>query len=274
MIIKIEQTKSNLKNNFEIKVNNELKYLAGTPWLNIKLPLNMENAIRSVITKTDESLCYATYYNIKENISNKIMPLKWLLKGEQKSLKYDIIDNRNNICGKFYKLINGIIDTKYVIEYENDILKCYDISVGKTRNIFIHKDGIQIAEIIKLLNVSENLDQYYIFLLDEYSYLETIISFFTIYFDNQNYSNKGEIVGHKTEVQVEYTYDKNSKLYDKNWLENHFNKQDIELINKEILEGRKKNMHKIKKQAKYIIIFNIIVWLIVLIVALFASGII
>ncbi len=31
MIIKVEQIKSNLKNKFEIKVNNELKYLAGAP---------------------------------------------------------------------------------------------------------------------------------------------------------------------------------------------------------------------------------------------------
>ena len=39
MIIKIEQTISNGKNKFEIKVNNELKYLAGTPWMDIELPL-------------------------------------------------------------------------------------------------------------------------------------------------------------------------------------------------------------------------------------------
>lgn len=266
MIIKVEQTKSNLKNKFEIKMNDELKYLAGTPWLNISLPLNIENTRHCIITKTDESICYTTSYDIIENVSNTAIPMKWAFTGEQKSHIFNIYDNENNICGKFYKLTNGFLDTKYAIEYKNYTLKSYDISVGKTRNISIYNEECQIAEIIKPMHSSNNLDYYYLFLLDQYSDLEIILSFFTIFFDYQNYSNEGEIVGYKDEVNIRYTYDKNNKFYDKNWIVNHFNKEEIDKINNQIFEDRKNTTNSIKKQAKYIISFIVFGWLILFIV--------
>ncbi len=76
MIIKVEQTKSNLKSKFEVKVNNELKYLAGTPWLDINVPLDIDNIMACIITKIDESICYKTCYNVIENISNTAIPMK------------------------------------------------------------------------------------------------------------------------------------------------------------------------------------------------------
>lgn len=266
MIIKVEQTKSNLKNKFEIKVNNELKYLAGTPWMDINVPLNIDRIRTCVITNIDESIRYKSCYNIAENISNTIIPMKWVVTGEQKNRIYKILDKEENTCGEFSKVTNGFLDTKYVIEYGKYKLKSYDISVGKTRNILIYKDEFQIAEIIKPLNVSNNKDSYYIFLLDEYSELETILSFFTIYFDYQNYSNNGEIVACKEEVSIEYTYSKNNKFYDKNWISNHFNKEDVDLVNNQILENRKNTINNIEKQGKYIISFFIIGWLIVLLI--------
>jgi len=266
MIIKVEQTKSNIKNKFEIKVNNELKYLAGTPWMYITMPLDIDNIRRCIITKTDESICYITSYNIIENISNSAIPMKWVFTGEQKSLIFNIFNSENNVSAKFYKLTNGFLDTKYIIEYSNYTLKCYDISIGKTRNISIYKDDFQIAEIVKPLSASNNLDNYYIFLLDEYSDLETILSFFTVFFDYQNYSNSGQAVAYKKEVKIRYTYDKNNKFYDENWILNHFNKEDVELINNLILKDGKDNVTSIKKQTKYIVSFIISAWLILLIV--------
>lgn len=266
MIIKVEQTKSNFKNKFEIKVNNELKYLAGAPWMDITVPLNIDRIRSCVITKTDESICCASSYNIAENVSNTAIPMKWAFTGEQKSRIFNIFDNENNICGKFYKLTNGFLDTKYVIEYGNYTLKSYDISVGRTRNISIYNEEGQIAEIMKPMQSSNNLDYYYVFLLDEYSDLEMILSFFTVFFDYQNYSNNGEAVAYKEEVSIRYTYDKNNKFYDKNWIANHFNKEEVDLINNQILEDRKNAMNSIKRHAKYIGLFTISVLLILFIV--------
>lgn len=137
--------------------------------MNIDVPLNIEKIRQCIITKADESICYVTSYNVVENISNTAIPIKWAFTGEQKSLIFNIFDTENNICGKFYKLTNGFFNTKYVIEYGNYTLKSYDISVGKTRNISIYKDDLQIAEILKPLSVSDSLDCYYLFLLDKMS---------------------------------------------------------------------------------------------------------
>lgn len=264
MIIKVQQIESNGKNKFEIKVNNKLKYMAGIPWMNIDAPLDIENTRRCLITTTDEKVCYKSSYDVIENVSNKVIPMKWVITGEQKSRIFNIYDDNGNPVGKFYKLTNGILDTKYVIEYGRYILKSYDISVGKTRNILIYKDDFQIAEIVKPLNVSNDLDNYYIFLLDEYSDLEVIISFFTVLFDYENYFNGGEIVWYKKEVEIIYTYDKNNKFYDKHWIENNFNKDDILLIYEEMQKDRREITDSIKKYGKFIVALIVIAWFIVL----------
>ena len=266
MIIKIEQTNANLKNKFEIKVNNELKYLAGTPWMNLNLPLDIENTRRCIMTTIDENICYTTSYNIIENISNTAIPMKWMFTGEQKSNIFNIYDNKNDICGKFYKLTNGFLDTKYVIECNDYSLKSYDISIGKTRNISIYKDELQIAEIVKPLYTVDNLDSYYIFLLDQYSELEKIISFFTIFFDYQNYSNSGQLVYKKKEVKIRYSYNKNNKFYDKDWIIKNFRNEDVNDIYREIEETRKETIKSIKKTTKYILLLIALIWLVILII--------
>ena len=55
-----------------------------------------------------------------------------------------------------------------MIEYKDYVLKCFDVSVGKTRNISIYNEEGQIAEIVKPLSTTNNLDYYYLFLLDKY----------------------------------------------------------------------------------------------------------
>jgi len=266
MIIKVEQVKSNLRNNFEIKVNNEVKYLAGTPWMKIDVPLDVDRRRHMLITDANENICYKTFYSVKENFLSTIIPIKWVFTGEQKSFIYNLVDKENNCCGKFYNLINGMLDTKHVIEYGNYTLKCYTKSIGKTKNILIYKDEHQIAEIVKPLSVSNNLDKYNIFLLDEYSEFETIISFFTIYFDYTQHSNSGEIVGSKNELIVEHTWDKNDKYYDPNWISNHFGKQEVDLMNDEIVEERKKVANNIKMMAIFVSVFFIFGWIALLII--------
>lgn len=252
MIIKVEQTHSNFKSKFEIKVNDELRYLAGTPWMEISTPLDIDKIRQCVLANLDNSICYITSYNAIENIAESAIPMKWVFTGEQKSFIFKITDEKNNICAKFYEVTNGFADRKYIIEYENEAFKVYDVSVGKTRNLLIFKDDVQIAEIVKPLSVSNNLDNYYVYLLDEYSKLEKIVSFFTIYFDYHNYSNSGQVVAHKKEVVVKYSYDKNTKFYDKNWLTNNFNKEDVGTINNQIMEDRKNTINYIKKYGKIV----------------------
>ncbi len=266
MIIKVEKTREKLKNQFKIKVNGELKYLACTPGTDIEISSDIDKMKKCVITKKDETVCYVTHYSGIENFSNTAIPMKWAFTGEQKSHIFEILDDKNNNCGKFYKLTNGFLDTKYVIEYGNYTLKNYDISVGKTRNISIYKDDFQIAEILQPLRVRGTSDYYYLFLLDEYSELETILSFFTVFFDYQNYSNTGMFSSYDEEAKTGYTYDKNNKFYDKNWIANNFNKDEVNLINNQMAEERKEINNRLNKEAKYISLFIALGCLIVFIV--------
>lgn len=274
MIIKINQTHSNRKNKFEVKVNDKLKYFAGTPWMNINMPLNSENIRQCIITTTNEEICYKSSYDIIENVSNSAIPMKWAITGEQKNRIFNICDINNNVVGRFYKQINGALDSKYILEYGQFIFNCYDVYAGKTQHISIYRDDFQIAEIVKPLARLNNLDNYYIFLLDEYSNLETILSFFTILFDYQNYSNVGQVVASKTEVKIKYTYDKNNKFYNKYWIENHFNREDILLITGKIQKDRKEASDKIKKYLKILIPSIILAWILLLGILgiLFLSG--
>lgn len=272
MIINVKQTKSNFKNRFEIIVDNKLNYFAGTPWMKINMPANVDEVRTTIITKDDESICFKACYNIKENFTNSIIPMKWLFTGEQKKYIYNIFDGEEKLSAKFYELINGMLDTKYVMEYGEYTLKIYDVSVGKTRNLLVYNDDLQIAEIVKPLCSSNNLDSYYIFLLDEYSDLQVLISLVTILFDYINYSNSGEAVAYKEEVEVRYTYDKNNKFYNKEWLSSHFNEEDIKLIYNQMEEKRKETISNIKNYAKRIILFFIILMVIIAITVVIALG--
>lgn len=264
MIIKVQQTKGNFKNEFEVRVNDEVKYLAGAPWMKIKTPLRVEKARKCAITGTDEQVLFSTHYNFPLNFKETIIPMKWIITGEQKSSIYEIFDGEGEHCGVFYKLTKGLLDSEYVIEYGDYILKTYDVSVGKTRNIMIYKDDVQIAEMVKSMAVSDNLDSYYIYLLDEYAELEGILSFFAVFFDKRHYGNRGEAVASKQEVGVRYTYSKNNKYYDKKWIPEHFGGEEAAFA--ELNKEREKTKKKFKKQAKITLLINGILWLVFLIV--------
>lgn len=260
MIIKIQQTQANFKNKFEILVNDRLQYLAGTPWMELQVPLHADRMRRCIMTRTDENICYTTSYDLIENISNTAIPMKWLVTGAQKSLIFDILDDTGKSCAMFYKLTQGLWDSKYVITYADHNLKCYDVSVGSTRHIVIYENEIQIAEIVKPLAVADNLDTYILFLLDTHCDLESILSFFTVFFDYLHYANRGEVVAKKKEIQFQYSYDKNRKFYDKNWITAHFGTKELEQMQQQMAAFQ----NNMKIQAKHILLFIILIWVIVL----------
>lgn len=222
MIIKIEET--NTKNKFEIKVNGKSKYLAGIPWIELDKQLDVNKKGTLIITKKDENICYLTQYNRGQDLVKSFTPRRLFPSKKKENFIFNIKDSKNNNCGKFYRLKSGFLDTKYIIEYGEYILKCYDISRGKTQHILIYKNDTQIAEIIRKFSKCE----YYLFLLDEYSNLETILSFFVIYFDYKSHFKSDTFDVSVT--TVEYTYNKNNKYYNKDWLTNNF-KEEIDILN-------------------------------------------
>ena len=215
MIIKVEQIK---QNNFEIKINNELKYFSSMKKIS---EIKNYNKGEGTITNIDGSMCYTLLP------SNDFSVFFGKIKR-----KYCIINSLNQNCGVVYKLESGFLRSKHIIEYENYKLSCYCKSIGKTQNISIYDGENQIAQIVKSIQALANS---YMFLLDEYANLQTILSLFVSYLEYENmYSDKTTGV-----VGVSYTYDRNNKFYNKDWIENNFNKEDILLINEQIQKERK-----------------------------------
>ncbi len=215
MIIKVEQTK---QNNFEIKINDELKYFSSMK--NMSGIINCRKG-EGTITNIDGSMCYTLLPS--KNFSNFFGKIR---------RKHCIINSLNQNCGVFYELISGFLKTKHMIEYENYKLSCYSKSIGKTQNISIYDGENQIAQIIKSVQIVANS---YIFLLDEYTNLQTILSLFVSYleYEEMHSDHTTGVVG------VSYTYDRNNKFYNKNWIENNFNKEDIHFVNEQIQKERK-----------------------------------
>lgn len=244
MIIKVEQTK---QNNFEIKINNDLKYFSS---MNKISGVSNYRKGEGAITNIDGNMCYTLLPSNDFSVfSGKIRK------------QYCIFNSSNQKCGMFYKLISGsLLKSRHIIiEYENYKLNCYNISTGKTQHISIYNGENQIAEIVKSVQVLEN---YYIFLLDQYANLQAILSLFVSYFEYEEmYSDDTTGV-----VGYSYTYSKNNKFYNKNWIENNFNTENVQLINEQIQKERKDTSNSIKKHSKYIISFIISLSLILLII--------
>lgn len=114
-----------------------------------------------------------------------------------------------------------------------------------------------------------NLDHYYLFLLEDYRDLSVLFAFFTVFFDYKNYANQGEIVISKKKVEFNYTFDKNNKYYDKDWIKKHFDSQAVLTIKKEIAQERKKALKSIKKTFLFLLILILFVFALFLAVFLF-----
>ena len=271
MFINIKQVKSNLKNEFEIHIKSgdgNMMCIASTPWLEMDLPFNLENLRKLYFRDINGNIIYSSKYEYLENTLEEIIPFKYIFTGEQKFCQMSIYDTRNNECGRFYTKVNGITDSKLCILYGNEEFIGYDYAKGSTRYISFYKGDFQVAQLVKTLSVIDNLDEYYLFILDEYDYLKAILSFCTIYIDYCNYRNSGEISKGKYELKREYTYSKNNKYYNPKWISDNFGEEELLKINEKIEEQERKIKKQISKVFKIIgiiwggiFVFGIKTWL-------------
>ena len=243
MLININQIRTNGKNLFQVYINNYLTYYAETPWFDVKLPLGIENSRVLKFMDNNGQLVYRTKYNILENTLETAVPLKYLFTGEQRFMQMSILNQYNQICGSIYNKVNGLIDTKLCFSFNNELFIGHDVCSGKIRTISVFKGDLQVAQVTKPLSVKNNLDSYCIHLLDDYAYIADVISFFVIYFDYLYYRNSGQIVKEKTSFQMEYTYSKSNKFYNKFWIKEHFGDEEharyTQMIEQNYIEGKK-----------------------------------
>ncbi len=212
MLICVNQIKSNGSNQFEIEIDGNLKYYAKVPWTSVRRPFGIRNIRKLKVMNTEEEIIYTADYNIVENVSELMIPCGYLSDNSQKFVKIDILDKYSKNCGTIYTKANGFFDTKICITLNDETFLGYDVSKGNIRTISFYKDDIEIAQITKPLSVRENLDCYYIHLLDEYSYISDIISSFVIYFDYVYYGHTDEsaVIGkRKFPLNIHLTKERN-----------------------------------------------------------------
>lgn len=249
MIIKIHQTQSNGKNLYEISDESGVLFHARAPWLEINLPFNADNLRKLSMTDPAGQIVYTTKYSVLENVLEGALPLKYLWTGEQRFRQYSI-HGRDGVVGSFYGRVNGFFDGKCCIENNGRIILGYSVSKGSYEVVCFYDGEKQIAQLTKYHVVSNNLDQYYLHILDDCRDLVPILSFFAIYYDYHNYNNGGELVYKKTEVRIKYTYSKANRYYDPNWIACHFGEAEALRLREELERLRGDAMKKVKRAFK------------------------
>lgn len=108
------------------------------------------------------------------------------------------------------------------LNLEKKNIKVYEVTKNHLVHLLVFHEDRQIGQIEKSLKRRNNLDQYTLYLLDEYSRFKEILILFVGYFDNWNYSDIGEVVILKKEVEWEWSFSKANSKYDKNWIQDNF----------------------------------------------------
>ncbi len=263
MIAKIKQVKANVENNFEIYENDILKYKANTPWMSLKLPFQTENVRKLSLQNQHDESVLTTRYDVFDNLLNEAIPMKYLVGLSTTFDKFEILKDNQNI-GSFYILRAGVWDKAFFVEINGKVFKGYSIAAGYKEVVVFFEDEKQIAQITKPLSTINNLDEYLLHILDGYNELFEILAFFTIYYDYKKYNNSGEIVSKSAEISFRYTFGKNSKKYDENWILNNFGITEAQNIENTISASQEQAKTQIKSTLKLMLICAIIIVPIVL----------
>ena len=233
MFIKIQQTQSKLKNTFEIYYGDVLKYFAGTPWMKLSMPFDLQNKRDNVMTDISGNIEFTSHWIDKipfEIYAKRISNIaKVFTGGVQVGAITEIYDKERISSGRFYHttLKLGIGDNKDNIEWGDERITGYSKDSGRSHHVSLYIGDIQIGQLVKPLSVINNLDVYYLFLLDEYNRFAKVLSFFAIYYDRQHYNRAGEIAIYKKEYHIAYSFDRNDKYYQPSWIRNNFDLEKI-----------------------------------------------
>ena len=93
MIIDVNQTTADMKNDFEILHNGVRKYSATLPFINVSGAFNLDNLKKIKVFDIENNLKFISEYNYIENQIEEIIPLKYLATKSQKFFKIKFINN-------------------------------------------------------------------------------------------------------------------------------------------------------------------------------------
>lgn len=211
MIINLNQTKANFNKIIEVE---EQGFLTST------ITMSAISKFSSTTMSSNRELLYSTHFQILNEIKNSI-PFKWLW-SDKVTEACLVRDRTENIVGAMQNTTKEFLLGFYEVKFKGESVKIYEVTKKHYVHLLIFFEDRQIAQIEKSLKRRNNLDQYILFLLDEFARFKDILILFVGYFDNWNYSDIGEVVIKKREVEWEWSYSKANSKYDKNWIQANF----------------------------------------------------
>lgn len=221
MILEVVQTKAAGENTFEVIQNDTVLYRGETTWL----PMGVDKVNKIKFSDPEGKLIFQSKYSVIENVAESSVPMKYVVTGEQKFGQYQIMNSADQPVGSFYEVQNGPMDIKLCISFGNRVILGYSRYIGTREVISIYENDVQIGQITRSLKVVNNLDSYFVHILPEYDEWHVLIAMFTIYYDYRFHNNSGQaFIG--TSVNITYTYDKNNKKYNKNFIRENFGEEE------------------------------------------------
>lgn len=260
MFLEVRQVHANGKNQFAVYEgefgSGTMCYLASAPWMAVTMPFDLDQVRALHLTGPEGNPIFTTRFHALANALEQAVPMKYLLTGEQKFRQFEIV-GQEGPCGAFYTQATGLLDRKFCLAYQDKVLLGYDISKGRFRAISIYDGAREIAQITKPLAVSNNLDIYYIHLLDAYSGAAPLLTFFTVYFDYLNYNHSGEFSKQSAEVSVSFTYGKNNKFYDPDFIRKQFGPEADAVLKRRLDAHWEQSAADVKRGFRWVAVFFI-----------------
>lgn len=222
MKIEVKQIKNgsfNNTNEFEIKINNKLKYTAKLPHdiyldINTGIPLIPAPKVKLESNKIEDIELFDLDGNIKYNTVSIDNEMTF----ESDTDKINFYSEK--IVKNNYKTVLDINSKKYYI---------YKVEDGYLCHMPIYEGDIQIGEAIKINARQNENDIYYAFIKDDYEFISDGIILFLLKLDKKRDShvNSRNMSLLYYDTQKKYTIDENNKYYDKNWIKYNVDKNDL-----------------------------------------------
>ena len=205
MIMQVNQVVSNGRNQFEILENGLLLYRASSPFFKPGTPVGGDEVRRLILTDAFNRLLLFTDYNVFENLV-------------------------------------ASAKSKLVLEWRGRLIVGYRKEAGKKEVVSFYDGETQIGQLTKPNAVVNNCDCYLLHFLDN-SLDREIVAFFTVYYDFLYHNHSGELMrGRRTDV--EYTFDRYNKMFNKNFIADNFGKEENERVEQFIKDAYKSRKKK------------------------------
>lgn len=266
VIFEVKQVTSAGSNTFDVISNGYLVYRGSATWF----PLGVDKNNKVILTDPNGNMIFQTKYSLIDNLAESSVPFKYLINGEQKFSQYQVVDVNGNDVGCFYDVRKSFLDSRLCISFGNRVIYGYTRDIGLREVVSFYENDRQIGQITRTRKVVDNLDWYYVHFLPEYDVLLPLMAMYTIFYDYCFHNSSGQYVK-GTYVNASYTYDYNSKKYNKNFIRDNFGEQEHARL--EAFINRKVEFKVGNLTMKQFWIIFAIVWIAIILFTLILGGV-